>query len=142
MIKFQSFASGSAGNCTMVEVDGELLLFDVGITLKRLKVCLGEVNRTIDDISAVLVSHGVHIDHIRGARALSNKIAMLRLFSEHKPAQIPAELHFSIAHGVKISTYKATITPFRLSHDDPCTGYLAIRAAYQKSQSRTCLAAI
>ncbi|OQY16638.1 MAG: hypothetical protein B6I36_10015, partial [Desulfobacteraceae bacterium 4572_35.1] len=123
MIKFKSFASGSAGNCTMVEVDGELLLFDVGITLKRLKVCLGEVNRSIDDISAVLVSHAVHIDHIRGAKALSNKIAMLRLFAEHKPTQIPAELHYSIRHGVKISTYRATITPFRLSHDDPCTGY-------------------
>jgi len=87
----------------MVEVDGELLLFDVGITIKRLKVCMGEINRSIDDIEYIFITHR-HGDHFK--RSAINKTGCHGVF-----------------HGGTMRIGSAYVTSFKLSHDMPCVGY-------------------
>lgn len=70
MLRFISFASGSAGNCCFLqhipEGDGTNcgLLIDAGVSLRRLKKELAAVSLNYQDINAVLVTHD-HLDHIR-----------------------------------------------------------------------------
>lgn len=62
-MQLQSFASGSGGNCALVSCGDKYILVDVGISLRRIKTCLGLRGLSLNDISAVLLTHE-HSDHI------------------------------------------------------------------------------
>lgn len=64
MVRFMSLSSGSCGNCYYLECDGNALLIDAGVSLRRLKKVLAENGLSLDSFSAVLVTHD-HLDHIR-----------------------------------------------------------------------------
>ncbi|MCQ2184588.1 MAG: MBL fold metallo-hydrolase [Bacteroidales bacterium] len=72
-IRFISFSSGSAGNCYLLLHGGEGLLIDAGISLRRLRTCLGEHHLTTDCIRAVLITHN-HWDHIRSLASYCAKL--------------------------------------------------------------------
>ena len=68
VIKFQSFSSGSCGNCYFLHAevpDGRSsgIIIDAGVSLRRLRQELLKGGFTFDDIDAVLVTHD-HWDHI------------------------------------------------------------------------------
>lgn len=70
-MRFSVLSSGSSGNSTYVEVgDGAGgLLVDAGISCRRLKPLLGSIGRSVEDVGAVLITHG-HSDHTSGLRTL------------------------------------------------------------------------
>lgn len=68
-------ASGSSGNCTLVESGGRAVLLDAGIsareTLRRIAAAGADDAR----IEAILITHE-HVDHVRGARVLARKLGV------------------------------------------------------------------
>lgn len=64
--------SGSSGNSILVRVEGLQLLFDLGISCKRITEALVKVGTDPNDIDAVFLSHA-HSDHIAGADVFMRK---------------------------------------------------------------------
>lgn len=65
-------ASGSTGNCTYIESQGQKILVDAGLSGKKIEKLLGSIDRSVDEIDAILVTHE-HKDHILGVGVLSRK---------------------------------------------------------------------
>lgn len=64
-MRIVSLCSSSKANCTYIENDGEGILVDVGCSYKFLRDGLSMIDRTIDDIKAIFITHE-HSDHIAG----------------------------------------------------------------------------
>ena len=70
-----TLASGSAGNCTLVQ-DGETsLLIDAGISAKRICAGLNALGVSVDELSGILITHE-HSDHIKGVGVLSRRYSI------------------------------------------------------------------
>jgi len=68
-LRLSVLTSGSSGNATYIESDGGGLLVDAGIPCRRIEVLLARIGRSLDDVGAVLLTHG-HADHTSGVRSL------------------------------------------------------------------------
>ena len=66
-MKIKVLASGSKGNCSLIETTSTRFLIDIGITYQRLKKELEKMNLTTDDIDDLLLTHA-HNDHTSGKR--------------------------------------------------------------------------
>lgn len=64
-MRIVSLCSSSKANCTYIEHNGEGVLVDVGCSYKALRDGLGKIDRSIDDIKSVFITHE-HSDHIAG----------------------------------------------------------------------------
>lgn len=87
-----TLASGSAGNCTLVQ-DGETsLLIDAGISAKRICAGLNALGVSVDELSGILITHE-HSDHISGLATLvkHHNIPILA------PRTVANHLRYSIA---------------------------------------------
>ncbi|MGI6218974.1 MAG: MBL fold metallo-hydrolase [Bacteroidaceae bacterium] len=71
-IKFQSFASGSSGNCYYLGTEQEGILIDAGIGSRTIKKNLREIGLELENIKGILVTHD-HADHIKSIPVLGNK---------------------------------------------------------------------
>jgi phosphoribosyl 1,2-cyclic phosphodiesterase len=68
-LRLSVLSSGSSGNATYIESEIGGLLVDAGLPCRRIENLLGRIGRHLDDVGAVLVSHG-HADHASGVRSL------------------------------------------------------------------------
>lgn len=66
-------ASGSDGNCTVIENDGEAIMVDAGISCKRILSLMERQGVDKDMLKAILITHE-HSDHISGAGATARKL--------------------------------------------------------------------
>jgi phosphoribosyl 1,2-cyclic phosphodiesterase len=71
-LRVAPLASGSKGNCWVIEADGFRLLMDQGLSLRELSARLFTLELSLDDIDAVIFTHH-HNDHIAGAGPLLRK---------------------------------------------------------------------
>ncbi len=71
-VRFCSLASGSSGNCHLINDDKQFILIDAGLSGKQIENKLKEVDVDPKNISAILVSHE-HSDHISGVGILSRR---------------------------------------------------------------------
>ena len=69
---FYSIASGSSGNCIYIGTGNTSILIDAGISCKRIMEALHQIDRSLEDLTAILVTHE-HSDHISGLGVLSRK---------------------------------------------------------------------
>lgn len=65
-------SSGSAGNAYWFESDGTAILVDAGLGTRETKKRLVALERDIDKLTAIVVTHE-HSDHIHGAERLARK---------------------------------------------------------------------
>lgn len=72
-MRYQILASGSTGNLTLIETDSTRLLVDCGLSGSRVVQKLNEINLSLEDIDALLITHK-HADHIKGLKVLSKHI--------------------------------------------------------------------
>ncbi len=72
MLRLCPLASGSTGNCIYVSSQSTHILVDAGLYGKEIVNRLAQIGIKPNQIEAILISHE-HVDHIRGARILSNK---------------------------------------------------------------------
>lgn len=106
MIKISVLGSGSKGNSTIIDINGYRLLFDAGFSHKELKKRLEIVGQDIDTIQSIFISHQ-HSDHTQALTQFQKK-QQVKIYS-------------NLTETIKINDF--TITPFLLSHDEPCTGF-------------------
>lgn len=71
-LRFSILASGSSGNCTLVETNQQKVLIDAGLSGKKIQELIGQVDRQLADVNAIFVTHE-HKDHIHGIGVLSRK---------------------------------------------------------------------
>jgi phosphoribosyl 1,2-cyclic phosphodiesterase len=71
-LRFISLASGSRGNCSLVEFGSTLLMIDCGLPLKVVEERLQAVDRHPRDVTAVLVTHE-HGDHAQGVASFARR---------------------------------------------------------------------
>lgn len=71
-IRFASLGSGSRGNGTLLDMNGQLLLVDCGFTVKDACARLGRLGVDPGDLDAVLVTHE-HSDHVSGVAPLARR---------------------------------------------------------------------
>lgn len=126
MLILHTLASGSEGNCLLVTDGATNLLVDAGISTRRIKTALGQLGLSIDDLSAILITHE-HTDHVCGlatlvkhhdvpiyasaptARQLTYRIAGI----DSQLRQVNAEDTFPIG--------TLTVHVFATSHDAACS---------------------
>ena len=72
MFNFCSLYSGSSGNSLFVETDKTKLLIDCGVSCKKISEALNDINTSIEEIDAILVTHE-HSDHIQSLGMISKK---------------------------------------------------------------------
>ncbi len=125
-------ASGSKGNCTIIEGQGGAVLIDAGLSAKETLERLKNVSCAADSIRAVLVTHE-HGDHIRGLDVLARKLSIpiyategtLNDFLCHRRTSTKALTTHTCRARETFTVDDFTITPFATSHDaaEPC-GYI------------------
>jgi phosphoribosyl 1,2-cyclic phosphodiesterase len=72
VIEVAFLGSGSSGNCAVVRAGKTALLLDAGISPRQIGVRLGKLGVSLDEISAILLTHE-HSDHVASAAALATK---------------------------------------------------------------------
>ena len=111
MIKFINIGSGSKGNGTLFYNDKDLILVDYGLTLETLNNALSLINKTINDIEAVFITHD-HSDHIKSLIYLPDEMpvyAGLSPLIKHQYTVIKER------HPITVGSF--TVMPCRTSHD-------------------------
>ena len=72
-MKFAVLGSGSQGNSVYIESGRTGLLIDNGFSGKELANRLAQIGRSIDNISAVCITHE-HNDHVAGVGVISRRV--------------------------------------------------------------------
>lgn len=72
MFNFCSLYSGSSGNCLLVQNDNTNILFDAGVSAKKITEALTSLDIAPNNIDAIVVSHE-HTDHIQGLGTFSKR---------------------------------------------------------------------
>jgi phosphoribosyl 1,2-cyclic phosphodiesterase len=118
---FCPLASGSKGNCIYVGTDQTKVLIDAGISRRALIARLAELNVTLDEIDAILITHE-HTDHIQGLNTLGLKMGIPILANSETAKGIVQ--YFGDCPKFKIFTTGETfefgdleIHPFSIQHD-------------------------
>ena len=65
MLRILPVASGSTGNCMLLEIDGRHLVIDLGVSASMLRSAMSANGLAWEDVDAVLITH-THSDHVRG----------------------------------------------------------------------------
>jgi phosphoribosyl 1,2-cyclic phosphodiesterase len=128
-MNFCVLGSGSKGNCTLIESGSTTILIDAGFSGKEIRRRLGLINRSLEDLTAILVTHE-HGDHINGVGVLSRRCGLpvyanvaTHRAAESKVKKLHQRLEFETGTGFVFDDLD--IHPFRISHDtaDP-VGFL------------------
>lgn len=122
-------ASGSKGNCTVIEGESGAVLIDAGLSAKDALQRLARAGCATETISAVLVTHE-HTDHIKGLDVLARRLSIpvfgtrgtLEEFLSHRrTSNKPLDTH-ACRYDEPFEIGDFVIEPFATSHDavEPC----------------------
>lgn len=121
-MQMHSFASGSGGNCTLVSAGNKYILVDVGVSLKKINMCLIRHGLTLADISAVFITHE-HRDHV-GALPMLEKNTEIPVITSEGTARgvigtrkITGKNFSYIRAGETIEIEGIAVTAFSTPHD-------------------------
>lgn len=128
-IKFRSLASGSSGNCYLVEGYETKIMLEAGISIKDISI---GINHKFSSIDACFVTH-LHKDHCKSMSevasrgvyvyALPETIKTFRLNHKFKEIErIPRIQDDPIYKTISIGEFE--IKPFHVEHDVPNVGFV------------------
>ena len=120
-LKFKIFASGSSGNAAYLETPSTRLLIDCGISAKRIRQGLMDIERTPERLDGILITHE-HTDHIGGLRVFAAKLGIPVYCNRHTSKEISryheTEFDFRIVEtGRDFSVGDISIDTFPVPHD-------------------------
>lgn len=124
-MRMMPIASGSSGNCIYLGTEDTHVLFDAGISRKRIEEGLNTAGLSLKDIDAIFITHE-HIDHTKGLGVISRKDG-IPIYSTSGTIEgieqisslgnIPDGIFNKINADEDISIGDVTVHPFRISHD-------------------------
>ncbi len=120
-------ASGSKGNCVLVQTDRTAVLLDAGVSMRRIQDSMADWGISFSKLSAIIVSHE-HGDHTRSVGAISRKLRIPILINRSTLAQCDWKLgkvddRIALFNtGTSIQVGDIIIEAFASSHDaaDSC----------------------
>ncbi len=129
-MRLVTFASGSSGNCALVQNGDTSVLIDAGISMKRIRAGLRRQGLDFDNVDAILITHE-HADHVCGLRMIARHHAVpvyaTRTVANRLRGMAP-EIEDSltiVGKNEPFSIKDLTITAFSTSHDtDESVGYV------------------
>ena len=130
MLRVFTLFSGSSANCTVIDIDGRVILVDAGNGVKKTEKALNEVGLSLNDVEAIFVTHE-HSDHVSGLPTIcrhfripviSNE-ATLNAFHRDNP-DFDDSLFCSMPTGACARKDCFEVTSFHSPHDSAeCVGY-------------------
>lgn len=73
MLEVHVLASGSDGNCTVIESDGEAVMIDAGVSCRKILAAMDQEGVDPSVVKAILVTHE-HSDHVAGVGPTARKL--------------------------------------------------------------------
>jgi phosphoribosyl 1,2-cyclic phosphodiesterase len=124
-MKYYSLASGSKGNCFVVQTNQTIVIIDCGSTKKHLINSFTNIDINYTQVDALLVTHG-HSDHVSQVKMFGNipTFSPIPFNNGQGYQQVVPFMPFHIN--------ELTITPIPLSHDSEVTVGYIIEDAYEK----------
>lgn len=128
-MKVVTLASGSKGNCTLVQTSKSRILVDAGINLAEIESKLLKLGINPNSIDAILITHE-HSDHIKSVGAFARKYGC-RVYAHNLEWQVLESKIGAIKpfqqrefFGSDFYLDDLTVSSFELSHDcNLCLGY-------------------
>ena len=124
-MRMLSIASGSSGNCIYIGNDHTHILVDAGISKKRIEEGLNTIGLTVNDLSAIFITHE-HKDHIGGIGVLTRKCeapvygtkeTLDYILSDTSMGRLDAERFMPILPNEKLMIGDMIVDPMKISHD-------------------------
>ncbi len=117
-MRLSVLSSGSSGNATYIESAAGGLLVDAGLPCRRIEGLLGRIGRGLDDVGAVLLTHG-HADHASGVRSLVSECGV-RVFAAPGAGERSNATTIAAGQGFEVCGLSATF--FEVPHDSSTYG--------------------
>ncbi|MBQ8074524.1 MAG: MBL fold metallo-hydrolase [Oscillospiraceae bacterium] len=125
MLRILPIASGSTGNCMLVDVDGRKIMIDLGVPVKTLLKTLSDNAYSCRDVDAVLITH-THSDHVKGLDVCMKQIDAPIYMSSTSKGTLMMEQAIALLYGEKSEILQGLwVTAIRTSHD--CPGSIGFR---------------
>ncbi len=124
-MKVTVVASGSNGNCCMVENNGTSLLIDAGKSCSEIEKRLERQGKNLDNLKAIVLTHA-HTDHTSGAGPISRKYnvpVFLKKTMYEKARKKIGKTQYKFFSG-KFRINGTEITPVKTSHSIASYGYV------------------
>lgn len=122
-MRYHILASGSKGNCCVIQSQGVNVMIDCGMTQKYLKAGFLEVGVDYETLDALLITHD-HSDHTKQLRMFRN----LDIYS-------PSSIAYEYTHVIPYEPFTIdhlSITPLKTSHDaEESVGYIISDGNYK-----------
>lgn len=113
-MKFKTIASGSKGNCYLLETDKGNLLIEAGLPINQIKQGL---NYDFSKIQGCLISHE-HMDHAKAIKETANMgIDVYSSKGTLKALKCEGHRFIPIAHGKAKTIGDFKVLPFNTEHD-------------------------
>lgn len=114
---FYLFASGSKGNCFLLQDEHSNIIIDCGTTKRYLTSCFDSIDFHLSDLDAILLTH-THSDHISQIKMFKDQVIYSPVtIKDYKVNLVEADVPFHLEH--------LTVRPIALSHDaENTTGYI------------------
>ena len=131
-MRIVTFASGSGGNCTLLSAGETHVLFDAGISMRRIRASLAQQQLSLQEIAAVFITHA-HNDHTAGLRTWAKQCAVPIYASAETAAALRRSIPELIIRLRELEPAAPvglpgglTVTAFPTPHDSPgSVGYTA-----------------
>lgn len=125
MLRILPVASGSTGNCMLIEIDGIRIVIDLGITASMMNSALTANGYTWSDIDAVLITH-THTDHVKGLPVCLKRITAPVFMSHTSKETLMLERAKALTYSVRTEILQGLwVTAIRTSHD--CLGSIGFK---------------
>ena len=122
MLTLTTLASGSSGNCLLVDDGTTRVLVDAGISCRRICKALRELGVEPSELSGVFITHE-HSDHISGLTTLTKQFRLPVYASKGTALQLCHRIAFleDVIHpftaGERLSVGSLEAASFQTSHD-------------------------
>lgn len=125
MLKLYPLFSGSTGNVYFIESNKAKILIDIGVSYKKLLESLNNINKSIDNIDALFITHE-HTDHIKGLSTFLKQTNIPVFLSSGTCSILKSKLKLTTNEIDNLNSLKSNkpykikdiaVTPFDTSHD-------------------------
>lgn len=113
-------ASGSNGNCCLVEDKDSSVLVDAGKSCKEICARIDRLGGNLENVNAILLTHR-HIDHTMSVGVISRRYNIPVYLTKDVLDEVLLDNAKVVSRKFKIGGL--SIAPIKTSHDVPCVGF-------------------